>query len=170
MPELALRAVPEARVMTASEIASALPALVAEAAPASVAVPEQIRLEARIAAGEEEATREIEARGEPTNLNCPECGGPLNREREGPLRFRCRLGHAFAAASLGDASRRAVESSIWAAIRLLEQRANLDRARCGEERERGRAAAAGAYEQRAAEVTGHARVLREVLSKLPTEA
>ncbi len=170
MPESALQAVPAARVMTVGDIAAALPRLVAEAAPTSLPVPEQIRLEARIAAGDEQATREIEARGEPTNFSCPECGGPLNREPGMLMRFRCRLGHAFAPSSLGEANRRIVESSLWAAIRLLEQRANLDRARGTEERERGRTASAETYQQRAAEISGHAHVLREVLTKLPSEA
>lgn len=167
MPESALRAVPQARVMAAGEMAAALGALTAEPAPAPPPIPEQIRLEARVAAGDEDATREIEARGQPTNLNCPDCGGPLNRERGDLLRFRCRLGHSFAEASLGEASRRAVESSLWAAIRLLEQRANFDRARGNQERDHGRDASAAAYQQRAAEITGHAHVLREVLTKLP---
>jgi two-component system chemotaxis response regulator CheB len=167
MPESALRAVPGARVMTVAEIAAALPAITSEAVPPAPPVPEQIQLEARVAAGDEGATREIEARGEPTNLNCPECGGPLSREPGRLLRFRCRLGHAFAAATLAEASRRAIESSLWAAIRLLEQRANIDRARGSMERDRGRVAAADSYQQRAAETTGHAHVLREMLTKLP---
>jgi two-component system chemotaxis response regulator CheB len=155
--------------MTAEEIGRSLPALATETVPSPPPIPEQIRLEAGVAAGDEEATREIEARGEPTNLNCPECGGPLNREPGRVLRFRCRLGHAYAAASLGEASRRTLESSLWAAIRLLEQRANLDRARCSEEHARGRAAAATLYRERAAEVAGHVHVLREMLSKLPID-
>lgn len=167
MPESALRAVPDARVMAAAEIAAALPTLAAEAAPAPSAAPEQIRLEARVAAGDEAATREVEARGKPTSFSCPECGGPLSREPGRLQRFRCRLGHAFGEATLTKASREVVESSLWAAIRLLEQRANIDRARGGEERDRGRAASAGMYEERAAEVNGHAHVLREMLAKLP---
>jgi two-component system, chemotaxis family, protein-glutamate methylesterase/glutaminase len=86
------------------------------------------------------------------------------------MRFRCRLGHAFAAATLGDASRRAIEASLWAAIRLLEQRANPDRARGDEERSRRRAASAPHYQERAAEVTGHAQVLREMSAQLPIDA
>ena len=153
--------------MGASQIGAALCDLAVAPAPPAPPAPEQIRLEARVAAGDEEATREIEARGELTNLNCPECDGPLSREPGTLLRFRCRLGHAFGAAALGEASRQAVESSLWAAIRLLEQRANLDRARGSEERDRGRVTTAARYQERAAEVSGHAHVLREVLSKLP---
>ncbi|HVS75310.1 MAG TPA: hypothetical protein VHE11_00125 [Steroidobacteraceae bacterium] len=95
------------------------------------------------------------------------CDGPLSREPSESLRFRCRLGHAFTGASLGEANRRTVESSLWAAIRMLEQRANLDRARGKEEGHHGRTAAAATYRQRAAEITGHAHVLRGVLAQLP---
>jgi two-component system chemotaxis response regulator CheB len=170
MPECALRAVPDARVMSATELAAALPALVAEAAPPSAPIPDQIQLEARVAAGDEGATREIEARGEPTSLTCPECGGPLKRQPGTFLRFRCRLGHAFSSSTLEEASREALESSLWAAIRLLEQRANIDLTRSSQERDRGRIGAAGVYQERASETTGHAEVLREMLSKLPARS
>lgn len=167
MPEAALRAVADARVLGASEMAAAVRDVAAQAAAPPAPVPEVIQLEARVAAGDEAATRELEMRSELTNLSCPECGGPLNRSAGESPRFRCRVGHAFAAASLGEASAQAIESSLWAAIRLLEQRAQLDGARVSEERDRGRPAAAASYRQRAAEVTGHAHVLREVLAKLP---
>lgn len=167
MPEAALRVVPEARVLRVAEIPAALEELVRQPAPPPPPIPDRIRLEARLAAGDEEATREIEARGMATHLSCPECGGPMMRQKDDALRFRCRLGHAYGAASLSAASRDAVESSLWAAIRLLEQRANIDRARSGEEQERGRGRAAQHYASRATETAGQADVLREVLANLP---
>jgi two-component system chemotaxis response regulator CheB len=167
MPEAALHAVPEARRLACAEIAAALTELVRQPAPPPPPIPEQILLEARLAAGDTEATREIEARGMGTNLSCPECGGPLNLQPGDQLRFRCRLGHAYAAASLSAASRDAVESSLWVAIRLLEQRANIDNARSEAEREQGRGGSAERYASQAADVAGHANVLREMLAKLP---
>lgn len=167
MPEAALRAAPQARVMTAAELSAALEDLVRQAAPPPPRMPDQLLLEARVAAGDEQATREIEARGRGTNLSCPECGGPLNLQPSDALRFRCRLGHAYSVDSLGAASRDAVESSLWAAIRLLEQRANIDLTRGNEEQGKGRESVAQHYAERASELAGHADVLREVLAKLP---
>ena len=167
MPEAALRATPEARLMTCSELPATLEELVRQPAAPPPPIPDQILLEARLAAGDAEARHEIEARGTGTNLSCPECGGPLNLQPDDTLRFRCRLGHAYAIASLSSASRDAVESSLWAAIRLLEQRANIDLTRSNEERAKGRGSDAEHYAGRAAEVAGHADVLREVLTKLP---
>lgn len=167
MPEAALQTTPEARLMACSQMAAALQELVLQPAPPAPPVPDQISLEARLAEGDKEATREIEARGTGTNLSCPECGGPLNLQHDENLRFRCRLGHAYAIASLSAASRDAVEASLFAAIRLLEQRANIDLTRSNEERARGRGSAAQQHAALAARVSGHADVLREVLTKLP---
>lgn len=167
MPESALDAAPEAHTMTAAEMGAALADFVRQPAAPPPPIPDQIMLEARVAAGDEESTREVEARGTGTNLSCPECGGPLNLQPGGELRLRCRLGHAFGIASLSAASRDVVESSLWAAIRLLEQHANIDRTRCSKARTNGGAAAAQDYATRAAEVAGHAEVLREVVAKLP---
>ena len=167
MPEAALRATPETRLLAGSEMSAALAELVREPAPPPPPIPDQILLEARVAGGDKEATREIEARGTGTNLSCPECGGPLNLQPDDELRFRCRLGHAYAIGSLSTASRDAVEASLWVAIRLLEQRANIDRTRGNDARAQGRGSAAGHYEAQAGEVAGHADVLRDVLAKLP---
>lgn len=170
MPEAALRATPECRQLAAAELSAALEELVRQPAPPPPPIPAQILLEARVAAGDEEATREVEARGRATNLSCPECGGPLNLQRGDVLRFRCRLGHAYAIDSLSAASRDAVEASLWAAIRLLEQRANIDLTLSGEERAKGRVSTAEHCAAQAAEIAGHADVLRGVLAKLPSES
>lgn len=167
MPKAALRATPEARVLPSAEMAAALEELVRQPAPPPPVTPEQILLEARLAAGDMDATREIEARGAGTNLSCPECGGPLNLQPGDMLRFRCRLGHAFSIASLSAGSRDAVEESLWVAIRLLEQRANIDRTRSEEARAQGSGSVAEHYSLHSAETAAHADVLRDMLSKLP---
>lgn len=168
MPRTALRATPEASAMACSQMAAALESLVRQAAPAPPSLPEQILLEARLAAGDKEATREIEARGTGTNFTCPECGGPLNLQPDEVLRFRCRLGHAFAIGSLAASSGDAVEASLWAAIRLLEQRANIDLTCSKAESARGSTGTAEHHAAQAAEANSHADVLRQMLAKAPS--
>jgi two-component system chemotaxis response regulator CheB len=63
----------------------------------------------------------------PSAITCPECGGSLWVTSDEPLRFRCRVGHAFSAESLFMAKRDALEAALWAAVVALEERADLSR-------------------------------------------
>lgn len=80
--------------------------------------------------------------GEGTRYICPDCGGVLFADEEGPLlRFRCSVGHAFSIESLENAQAGVLESALWAAVRSLEDRADLlERMarRYGEDRKRSR--------------------------------
>lgn len=61
-----------------------------------------------------------------TRYTCPECGGHISREHIGTLvRFRCEVGHAYSPHSLDGNQALAVEAALWAATRLLGDRATL---------------------------------------------
>lgn len=167
MPASALNNVPQARVLKLAEIAAALPALVQEPAAEPGPIPADLALEVRIAEGDSEASLAFEPFGEKTDQICPECGGPLELADDGSGLFRCRVGHAYSAQTLAHENRHDIESSLWTAVRLLQQRANLARLREKQERNRGRNAAAQSYSDRAAESERHANVLRTVLMGLP---
>jgi two-component system chemotaxis response regulator CheB len=100
--------------------------------------------------------------GPPTALTCPECGGALWEQQDGPsLRFACHVGHAYSVASLVEEQGRALETTLWSAVRALEERADmhrrLARRTTGSRRE--------LYEQRASDSVAHARSLRQVLAE-----
>ena len=59
--------------------------------------------------------------------SCPECSGTLWENRFGPLvQFRCRVGHAYSAESFLTEHSSTIERSLWAVIRLLEERAAVE--------------------------------------------
>jgi two-component system chemotaxis response regulator CheB len=67
-----------------------------------------------------------EARGDPSGLTCPECGGPLWERDEGARRrFSCHVGHTFSAESLVEEHGEYVEHALWTAVRILEERRAL---------------------------------------------
>jgi two-component system chemotaxis response regulator CheB len=98
--------------------------------------------------------------GPPTPLSCPACGGALWESFEGPvLRFTCQVGHAYSAQSMLSEQGSAVETAMWAALRALEERAELLHRMSG--RQHGRARSR--FEARAREAEEHARRIRAVL-------
>jgi two-component system chemotaxis response regulator CheB len=98
--------------------------------------------------------------GPPSALTCPECGGALwEHEEDGSVRYACHVGHAYSLGSLVEEQGRSLETTLWSAVRSLEERADvhhrLSRRAAGNR--------AGVYESRAKEAEDHARTLRKVL-------
>jgi two-component system chemotaxis response regulator CheB len=68
----------------------------------------------------------------PSGLTCPECGGALYEEVEGHVaRFECPVGHLYSRESLVAEQARALEASLWIAVRSLEERSSLLRRLAG---------------------------------------
>jgi two-component system chemotaxis response regulator CheB len=65
---------------------------------------------------------------QPVAITCPDCGGALRQSQLGTLKqFRCHIGHAYTAEVMLDGQFRAMEQSIEAAMRSLNERAELCR-------------------------------------------
>jgi two-component system chemotaxis response regulator CheB len=64
--------------------------------------------------------------GPATGLTCPECNGAIWEVREGAVtRYRCRVGHSYSEQSFVAEQGSAVEAALWAALEVLEERAEL---------------------------------------------
>jgi len=102
----------------------------------------------------------------PTPLTCPECGGVIWEEADGELtRFRCHVGHSYSAESMLELQSDSVETALWTALRVLEDRAELLRRLSRRQRQRGNEISARGFEQRAAEVSARAGVLRQAIDR-----
>jgi two-component system chemotaxis response regulator CheB len=104
--------------------------------------------------------------GDPTPLTCPECGGVLWEEDDGELvRFRCHVGHSFSVDSMLELQSDSVETALWTALRVLEERGQLMR-RLGERQgERGNEISARSFRRRAEEVGDRAAILRRAIER-----
>jgi two-component system chemotaxis response regulator CheB len=59
-------------------------------------------------------------------MTCPECHGPLWEIADGgPLRYRCRVGHAYTAESMETSLARVTEDTLWTTLNTLEESAKL---------------------------------------------
>ena len=125
---------------------------------------DELEREVGITALDDEYHQEAERYGRPSRYSCPDCGGVLwDVTGNGPLRFRCEVGHAHTAASLAEGQTEVVEAAMWSALRALEDKAALARRRSASANARGFAtyAANFAVQEQAAEQ--HAAALRALL-------
>jgi two-component system chemotaxis response regulator CheB len=173
MPRTAIANVEVDHVLRIDEMPEVIARLVDEPAEAALVAepPRDIVVEARIAETGYSDERSSSVGATLTALSCPECGGPLwQRSAGNDPRYRCRVGHAYGAASLLSAQDEALEASIWAAVRLLDQRANVLTAMAERDRTSHRERMGARHEALAAESRNHADVLRKLLTEQESAA
>ena len=106
----------------------------------------------------------MDTRGRPSAYSCPDCNGVLwEVEDGGQLRFRCRVGHAFATDSLIALQTEKTEDALWAAVRALEEKASLNRRVAKRFRERNTPRSADRLERLAAEAVAQAENVRRLI-------
>jgi len=168
MPKSALEQVPDAHVLPLEEISGNIVRLSREEIPEqTITYPSpngKAEKETRITELNMSEIENEDRIGQPSPFACPDCGGVLwELEDNGFLRFRCRVGHAFTARNLGAEQRHAVETALWSALRALEESASLYRRMAEKASDASHDKTAETYEERAANTTENARVLRDFL-------
>jgi two-component system chemotaxis response regulator CheB len=101
---------------------------------------------------------------EATRQTCPDCGGVMHLNGDGGVvELRCSVGHAYSPDSFDEAQTRQVESALWAATRLLDDRSQflLGMAQRAEAASHGRSAET--YRFKGQEAAAQAEVLRELV-------
>jgi two-component system chemotaxis response regulator CheB len=103
--------------------------------------------------------------GKPSDLTCPDCGGTLfETPGKGPDHFRCRTGHAYSPQSLLAKQSEALEGTLWAAMRALEERAALARRLEKRAHKNGNELFRKRYENQARLAEAHVEQLRRILA------
>jgi two-component system chemotaxis response regulator CheB len=156
MPANALRGAEVDHVVALAEMAGLIVRLVGEPVDVALHRPTgQLVVDAPTPAPEET--------GEGTGIVCPECGGALWEIGTDPVRFRCRVGHAYGMRSLLSANSTAVEQAMWAALRSLEERAALLKRIGARFAQRDNARQAERFDEDAEALLVRAKVIRDVL-------
>jgi two-component system, chemotaxis family, protein-glutamate methylesterase/glutaminase len=164
MPANALAVVKPDYLLPVAEMGALLGRLVQEPAPESPPVPKDLEIEAQIAERTMMSLNGEDALGSPSGYTCPECGGSLWEMNDTHARrYRCRVGHAFTAGTLLADQDHTVEQALWAALRMLEERANMLARMARDEKVSGRERIAANYEERLAESWTHAESIRGLL-------
>ncbi|MBE9184787.1 chemotaxis protein CheB [Microcoleus sp. LEGE 07076] len=127
-------------------------------------VPQDIVIEAEIAEQTMSNIKDENKIGHLVPVSCPECGGPLWRiDADRVRRYRCHVGHGFTAKALLADQDAALEQALWAAMRTMEERANMALTMAKDEEARGRSRSGQAYREQATTSKAHAQVIRKLL-------
>lgn len=159
LPKAALQHLQPDEILPASEIASAIARLTKARRPEPSLVPAVLDLQ-------KEGTLAVPERP-PEPFTCPTCHGNLWRVKEDDFEmYRCRIGHIFSTESLRQASDQEVESSLWVAVRNLEEAAEVSRRLGARSQSQGLGAAQKQHHQREEELMSHADVIRRLIEGL----
>ncbi len=173
MPRNALQYTAADYIVRAGEIGPLLARLAREPVPALADPPAfpELELEVRIAMQERALDEGVMSLGPVSPYTCPECHGVLVRlDERGIPRFRCHTGHAFSLDSLLAAVTETIESTLWNALRAIEESVMLlreaaDRTRADAD-DLGAPAASGVdprFEQKAREAEARAELIRQAV-------
>ena len=165
MPQSAAEEITLDLVASSADLAREVARLVCE--PADVD-PDQSELEEGQEVGEAALDPDFldtdERPGIPAGFGCPTCGGALFRLTDGDvLHYRCRVGHAWSAEALLAEQSDALESALWAALRVLEESAALSMTIGERLRNRGRSESANRFLTQADESRRRAHIIRTAL-------
>lgn len=128
MPLTALNRAQPDHVVRLSEMPALLNSLVHKPAGEAYPVPASLKFELEIARGGHSTMDEMDGIGRRSVLACPDCGGVMWEIDEGEVsRFRCHVGHAYAAEMMSVALDENLRRALASAQRALEERVTLAR-------------------------------------------
>jgi len=163
MPASARGVVQVDHVLPAAEIGRLVSELATDGPAVVPSSPTRLVFETEIAELDPAALEGSGRPGVPSPFACPECGGVLWEADDGEVRFRCRVGHAFAAEALMEEQSAALETILWSALRALEEMAELSERIAERARDRGHASSEQRYRSHAAQAEEQAAAIRELL-------
>jgi len=158
MPASAIANVDVDRVLRAEEIASGIADAVTRGGEGSVSQNGPV--------DDQGAPRDDGEHHSASDFVCPDCGGTLFEIGEGEvLRFRCRVGHAYSPEALHGEQDRALEESLWTAVRSLEEHADLSLRLAEWARDSQLRIAEANFRNRAEDALEKSRVVRRALNE-----
>lgn len=106
----------------------------------------------------------VERIGKRTAYSCPDCNGAMWQIGDGePLELRCHVGHSFTGEVLSKGQNRNIETALWTAIRLMEEKVTFSRQLAERKREQSMQGGADAHEREAVALDEQITRLRDMI-------
>ena len=136
--------------------------------PEEKPAPDDVIIESEIAERVVVDYDNVKQLGEKSIYACPDCGGGLwDITKKGGggkvVRYRCHIGHSYSEKDLVIKQGEIFESTLWTALRIMEERRNLLMKMENDHAKKGLAVIAKSYKEKADEIQGHVDKMKEVL-------
>lgn len=163
MPQSALEAMKVDYIVGVSDMGKLFNEISRQKVKVMKRAPVEMRIEAGIAwAGG--GRKDIKKMGKLSSFTCPDCKGPLwEMNRGNYLRYRCDIGHAYSKKTVCTLKDDELENSLWAGVRVLEERVLLLERMAAYEKAKKRFNAAKIYEKKAEKLRNAALTMRRFL-------
>ncbi|MCE7985330.1 MAG: chemotaxis protein CheB [Caldilinea sp. CFX5] len=166
MPQSALRYVAVDHRLPMGTMAAVLNELVREplAEEGERPMSDALAIETKIALADNALQSGVLRLGKPSFYTCPDCHGVLVQIEDGEIvRYRCHTGHAYSQEALLAEVDAAVETSLWNAVRTLDEKTFLLQQMAQQLTTLAQTDLARRLTAKAAEVEQRAQVLRQVV-------
>lgn len=166
-PEMPLSVLKEVNVdycVSLSKMGGTISKIIMTKEVGKTTIPADIIKEVQISEEGVGTITELQELGKSSVFSCPDCGGVLFELKNDPItRYRCHTGHTFSVNDLLTKQNKKVESSLWVAMRSLEERKKLLSQLSEKSRQRGFQRSASDYEERINELQSHVDNLKSIL-------
>jgi two-component system chemotaxis response regulator CheB len=134
--------------------------------PEEIPAPEDIIIESEIAERVVVDYENVKKIGEKSIYACPDCGGGLwgiESEKGIINRYRCHIGHSYSEKDLEVKQGEILESTLWVALRIMEERGTLLKKMEDDNTKRGFSKMATSYREKFEVIQHHVDKMKELL-------
>ena len=138
-----------------------------QTSPEEKIIPQEILVESQIAERVIVDYENVARIAEHSIYACPDCGGGLwemtKAGNEKIIRYRCHIGHSYSEKDLALKQGEIFESTLWVALRIMEERRNLLIKMEKDHLKKGLTVMAKPFRTKADTIQGHVDKMKEVL-------
>jgi len=132
--------------------------------------PPQVIIESRLSEIAATEVEEVSRLGKKTLLACPDCGDRLWVVKKGWVKhYRCHVGHSYSERDLVVKQSKKIESAMWTAVRMMEERKLLINRLAKENNDRGLRQLSRTYEEQGRQLEEHITRLKELIFGINTD-
>lgn len=139
---------------------------ITQSSPEEIPAPKDIIIESEIAERVVVDYKNVRQIGEKSIYACPDCGGGLwgiEAEKGIINRYRCHIGHSYSEKDLVVKQGEILESTLWVALRIMEERGTLLKKMEDDNSKKGFSKMATSYREKSEVIQHHVDKMKEVL-------